>query len=282
MPTWRKLHVKATESLDINDMPDDFHRLLWVMLPLGLDREGRGLDNPAWVKAKIMPLRVDVTPDMVSAAMEWYETRGMIERYQVNGRAYFWLPTFVHYQGNNTREAESEYPAPPAKSTLKACNGQDQVVTNSRPTQDQVATNSGLDVDVDVDVERDVDTDTDGSAAADVSPSLEEYVKRGVRVFENAIGMLSGSKQSKEISDTLRELHEHELYDWWQTAIDIAVDNNKRSWGYIHGILENHLQEKTPPVRKAGPIRASPEPQKRVVIITDPETGERTQREVTA
>ena len=44
MPTWRKLHVKATESLDINDMPDDFHRLLWVMLPLGLDREGRGLD----------------------------------------------------------------------------------------------------------------------------------------------------------------------------------------------------------------------------------------------
>ncbi len=34
MPQWRKLHVKATESLDIHEMPDDFTRLLWVMLDI--------------------------------------------------------------------------------------------------------------------------------------------------------------------------------------------------------------------------------------------------------
>ena len=114
MPQWRKLHVKSTESLDINDMPDDFHRLLWVMLPLGLCREGRGLDNPAWVKSKIMPLRMDVTPDMIATAFDWYAERGMIERYEHKGRMYFFIPTWARHQGNTERAAESLYPAPPS------------------------------------------------------------------------------------------------------------------------------------------------------------------------
>jgi hypothetical protein len=42
MPQWRKLWVKATESLDINDMPDDFHRLLWLMMPLDLTTKRSG------------------------------------------------------------------------------------------------------------------------------------------------------------------------------------------------------------------------------------------------
>ncbi len=70
MPQWRKFHAKATESLDINDMPDDFTRLLWVMLPLKLCREGRGMDSAAWVRSNIFPLREDITLDMVLAAMD--------------------------------------------------------------------------------------------------------------------------------------------------------------------------------------------------------------------
>lgn len=142
MPTWRKLHVKAVESLDINDMPDDFHRLLWVMLPLGLDRDGRGLDNPAWVKAKIMPLRVDVTPDMIGEAMDWYESRGMIERYQVESRSYFWVPSFLKYQGSTLKERKSEYPDPP-----------ELVQSKSRPTPELVQSKSVTDSDADADAD---------------------------------------------------------------------------------------------------------------------------------
>ena len=32
MPQWRKLHVRTIDSVDVNDMPDDFTRLLWVLL----------------------------------------------------------------------------------------------------------------------------------------------------------------------------------------------------------------------------------------------------------
>lgn len=154
MPRWRKLHVKTRQSLDINEMPDDFVRLLWVLMPLGLDREGRGLDNVSWVKAQLVPLRTDVTLEMVSAALDWYESKGMIVRYAVNGRGYFYTPTFGHYQGDTSREAKSEFPAPP--DTGESQEEQEPITTNSQPTPEPVMSESSTDSDVDSDSEIDI------------------------------------------------------------------------------------------------------------------------------
>jgi hypothetical protein len=139
MPRYRKLHAKVCESLDVQEMPDDFTRLLWVLLPLALDREGRGLDNPAWLKAKVMPLRLDVTPERVGAALDWFAQREMIARYQVRSRAYFWVPTFAHYQGDTARESASEYPAPPELEQSDARAGQELVMSRSRSEADASA-----------------------------------------------------------------------------------------------------------------------------------------------
>jgi hypothetical protein len=151
MPQWRKLWTKTTESLDINDMPDDFHRLLWIMLPLITCREGRGLDNAAWIKAKAMPLRMDVSPAQVGKAMDWYARRGMIQRYEVDNRGYFAIRNWDKYQGNTTRESPSDYPAP--SSCEDDASLQEQVTTNSRPTQELLTTNSGTDADADADAD---------------------------------------------------------------------------------------------------------------------------------
>lgn len=132
MPKYRKFYIKATESHDINDMPDDFTRLLWVMLPLGLDAEGRGMDNTSWIKAKVMPLREDVTHEMIESAMEWYSNHDMIIRYEVNDRKYFYIPTWHDYQGDTSREAKSNFP--------EYINGY------SRVSQELVKSNSGCNV----------------------------------------------------------------------------------------------------------------------------------------
>lgn len=156
MPQWRKLHVKAVESLDINDMPDDFTRLAWVLLPLALDSEGRGLDNPAWVKSNVFPLRVDVSLEMVTGAMDWFADRGMIERYQVGGRKYFYATNFEKYQ-DTKREAESKYPSPDDADKPILYN-EEEVPTSSEPTPDLLPTSSeptpALDIDVDIDKEK--------------------------------------------------------------------------------------------------------------------------------
>ena len=166
MATWRKLYVKTTESLDINDMPDDFTRLLWVTLPLGLDAEGRGLDYAAWVRSKVMPLREDVTAEMIEAALVWYEERGMIERYRQNGRRYFWIPTWRSYQGDTKRETPSNFPGPtPALLTQDACNSHVTVTQDACNGHVKLTQESRLDVDIDVDI--DVEVDSESSAKPD-------------------------------------------------------------------------------------------------------------------
>jgi hypothetical protein len=127
MPTYRKLHTKVTQSFDFNEMPDDFTRCLWLLMPLGLDSEGRGIYNGSWIKAKLMPLREDITSKEIMTGMEWFASRKMIIVYEVDGRAYFYIPTFKDYQSGTEKEAKSVLPAP-----------QELLPTNSGVSQEEV------------------------------------------------------------------------------------------------------------------------------------------------
>lgn len=156
MPQWRKLHIKTIESLDVNDMPDDFVRLTWVMLPLILDSKGRISDNVNLIRSRLYPLREDVTAERVNSALEWFSDRGMIKRYRVGERRYLCVPTWLKYQGAGEREAASNYPAPPELEPVAVPYREWpdlDALNDSRPTHEQVVTKSRLDVDVDVDVE---------------------------------------------------------------------------------------------------------------------------------
>ena len=204
MPQWRKLHVKTVDSMDVNDMPDDFTRLLWVLLPLALDSKGRGIDEPVWVRSKVFPLRTDVGEEKVGRAMEWFEKRGMISRYEVNGRYYFEVPTFAKYQGNTEREAASVIPDPVKQAKKKP---REKVATNSRPTHDLGPSWSSLDVDVDADAEN------NGAGAPESLPQVDPVVELA-EVFETASGVKrpepSGEKAKKAVGslwwNPLREM----------------------------------------------------------------------------
>jgi len=58
MPRYRKLHVKALESLDINDMPDDFTACSGYLLPLVCDREGAAWITCPGSSPKVFPIRL--------------------------------------------------------------------------------------------------------------------------------------------------------------------------------------------------------------------------------
>jgi len=153
MPQWRKLWAKYTESEDVNDMPDDFARLTWAIMPIALDCEGRAQDDASLIRSKLFPKRRDVSLEMVETALCWYAERRMIVRYQANGRRYFHVPTFKLYQGKTDREAVSVIPEPPrhpgkpgrfsrkVQTTLPV-----DASTQSGPTHDLVRTRSTLDV----------------------------------------------------------------------------------------------------------------------------------------
>ncbi|MBI9042900.1 MAG: hypothetical protein JEZ06_00355 [Anaerolineaceae bacterium] len=171
MATWRKLHQKTTESMDVNDMPDDFTRLLWVLLPLALCKEGRGIYNFSWIRSKLFPLRDDVANDRVRAGMEWFADREMVQIYQENGREYFRIPSWHDYQ-NTAKEADSPYPAPSVQSNSGATpelgKNKGGIIPEPVPTKSVL----DKDIDSDKDVDEDLEKESDGSHSD--NPTLDQ------------------------------------------------------------------------------------------------------------
>uniref|UniRef100_A0A6M3LT41 Uncharacterized protein n=2 Tax=viral metagenome TaxID=1070528 RepID=A0A6M3LT41_9ZZZZ len=241
MPTWRKLHVKTTESMDLNDMPDDFARLFWVLLPTQLCSQGRGVDNPSWARAKLFPLREDVTLEMVGAALDWFAQRGMIVRYQAEGRRYFYVPTFPKYQGNTDKEAASEYPAP-----LAECK------TSSGLTPELVQSKSASDVDV----ESDADADVDVTAAAPAEPETDEAAGHLMRLVQGR-GILPDSYQSQLWLELLDITRDTKLLD---AAFKEAASASNRlpTPKYLRSILERCTADGVAPGVWAGNSARAP------------------------
>lgn len=240
MPQWRKLHLKTTESFDIQSMPDDFTRLVWVLLPLALDKEGRGIWNPGWVKAKLMPLRTDVHLEQMQGALDWYVEQDMVRVYEVAGRFYFHVPSWHDYQSTR-KESESAYPSPEAATGSEQSEGgasAEQVRSKDGASTEQVGSKDGagqaLDIDEDEDKDKDVDEDKDEDKDKDKDKTSAVAV--AFRAYEREIGPLTPA-----VRDQVLDAIDDERYPdhWIPEAISIAATANKRSWRYAAGILRN-------------------------------------------
>lgn len=198
MPTYRKLHTKTIDSFDFNELPDDFARVCWLLLPLILDSEGRGIYNPAWIRSKMFPLREDVKLTDIQKAFESYASRKMIVIYEVNGKSYFYIPSWKTYQTGTEREAKSNLPIDP--ELLKSNSGEDQA---------------------------EVEPDATATAIDPVNESVNLY-----KFYENNIGSLTGI-----ISDNLDDLEKTYSNLWVKTAIEEAVKSEARNMKYVEAIL---------------------------------------------
>lgn len=135
MPKYRLLHTKIIDSFDFNEMPNDFARVVWMLLIVIVDSSGRAIDNPAWLRSKMFPMRQDVQLKPISEAIDWFASRGMIVKYEHDGKKYFYIPTFKDHQVHTEREAPSVLPSP-----------ENSTITNSGVTQDEVRSKSGTSV----------------------------------------------------------------------------------------------------------------------------------------
>lgn len=191
MPKYRQLHTKIIDSFDFNEMPNDFTRVVWMLLALILDREGRGIDSPEWIKSKMFPLRQDVTIEQIVKVFDWLEKREMIFRYQIKDRHYFCIPTFQKYQSRTEREAPSVLPTPI----------HEQVTSNSGINQEQCAV----------------------SASASASESESESVNAPHRIFESQFqdhGPFEAERLYQDITNQISIPSDHKA-ETLKTLIDI-------------------------------------------------------------
>lgn len=276
MARGRMINTTICADKRINDLSDDTSRLAFTWLIPFADKNGRTHGDPVMLCSMLFPRRRDVTPEQMERYVREWAELGLVIWYEAEGDLWIEFPAFDRNQSGlrKDREPDSGIPAPEECRMFAGClpddcrNDDGDVPEDSRK-------NARL-------REEKRKEDNENVSSSSCGGGLPEYVQQSVRAYENAIGLVSDPGQSKAIRDTLEELHARGIEEWWQTAIGIAVDNNRRSWGYIRGILENCLREGTAPERKNGLARASPPLQKRVIVYTDPETGQRIEREVVA
>lgn len=203
MPQWRKLHVKVTDSLDFNDMPDDFTRLMWCMLSLKSCKEGRGIDMPQWIRSQLFPLRSDITLEEVESAMRWYHERGMIERYCVDGRPYYEIRNWHKYQ-NTSRDADSPYP-PLDENAVKKRQDREGDVEE--------------DIDIDIDVSQE---DTDGVSPDQLKSKsgFKEIREKWAECFPDKPQPRANNKTLKsKVNTRMKSTHFEEN---WESALERA------------------------------------------------------------
>jgi hypothetical protein len=100
----KKLQQLETEYVELRPMLT--FEGLWTIA----DREGRFIWDPDTLKLDILPF----VPFSIGLALNLLYEHGFIFRYEVKGKVYGVIPTFIEHQRPNNKEQKSLLPEPPA------------------------------------------------------------------------------------------------------------------------------------------------------------------------
>ena len=120
----------------------DFEFRLWIGLITQADDTGRGDARLAIIKGHIFPLRDRITVKDISGALHGLAAKGCISLYEIDGRSYFWFPSWAKHQ--RIRDAKPKFPAPPSEElSFQSENSDLDQFAATRGDSRQLAANRG-------------------------------------------------------------------------------------------------------------------------------------------
>lgn len=256
MPKYRQTHTKTLDSFDFNELPDDFARLCWLLLPLILDSEGRGIYAMPWLRSKLFPIRDDVKLDQLQAAFDCFIERRMIIVYEVDGRLYFYIPSWKTYQSGTQKEAASVLPAPPdlvgSRSGVAPERGRVAESASASAFESESVYESAL-------VEKSEDPDLEGITAFTRDEAEEE--RQLVTIYMNVTGNMGlpvKSADRKALIDSLRDIHANKnshTAEYLRPFFKAWCDRNysKTNIGWLDWAMSGEVQDKKD--RKESPMQ---------------------------
>lgn len=94
----------------------DFEFRLWVGLITQADDAGRGDARPALIKGHVFPFRDRITIKDIDAALHGLADKGCVGLYTVDGKPYFYFPSWTKHQ--RIRDCKPKYPEPTENDDL--------------------------------------------------------------------------------------------------------------------------------------------------------------------
>lgn len=188
--------------------------------------------RPIVLKSKLFPLHEEITKNTVDALIDKLATVGLVARYKnAKGDPYLQLPTWCKYQ--QVRNRKSKYPLPPGyeiidgklQATDSTCNQLISIDINSNQLQS-----------IDVPIQSNpiqVIKDKEKNKKRNMSEP-DEVFSKAIVLWEKYIGTASPN-----LADKIALLVEDYGFIAFKTAIDRAVEYNKRSFPWIKSVAEN-------------------------------------------
>lgn len=114
MAQGRFLSQSVAESQQLARLSPWAEILFYRCIP-HLDREGRITGDPRLLKARVAPIRDDLTLEMIPGLLAELHEAGLVVRYEAADVVAVWFPTFPKHQKGmrKDREAPSRLPEPP-------------------------------------------------------------------------------------------------------------------------------------------------------------------------
>lgn len=118
MPRIRSVHPEICEDITLAEVSAYAERT-FVRLWTHLDDEGRGVDEPKLLKARLYPLHDSMTVERVEKDLAELEAKGLLQRYEVDGKRYLSAkPQAWHQWQKPQRRKPSKLPAPSRTSRV--------------------------------------------------------------------------------------------------------------------------------------------------------------------
>jgi len=149
----------------------DFEFRLWIGLIVSVDDYGRGDARPAVIKGRVFPFRDRITFKEIDVALHSLAAKGCVSLYTVDGKPYFWFPTWDKHQRIRTKS--SKYPSPQIAAD---CGNSPQIAADCGNSP-QIAADCGLNQNPNQNIELESERESSLSGAKEKSADKPRLVR---------------------------------------------------------------------------------------------------------
>lgn len=233
----------------------DFEFRLWVGLITQADDAGRGDARPAIIKGRVFALRERVTIKDIDSALHALAAGSCVSLYEVGGKPYYQFPGWAAHQ--RVRDVKPKYPGPEEGQILTICGnppqsdadcGLNPIQSNPNPNPNPTTTR-------------------EAAERGDLGKVMSFYMEN-----------ISQRTPSSVVTSTIQGYLEDMEADVVIHAMQIAAEQDSRSWKYIKAILDRYREQglKTMKAVKADEAEYKAKTQKRPkrVYGSEPKTDE--------
>lgn len=208
----------------------DFEFRLWVNLIVSVDDAGRGDARPAIIKGSAFPLRERVTVKDIKDALHGLAAKGCVSLYKVDGKPYFWFPSWTEHQ--RIRDSKPKYPAPPENAEFDdSCGNSPQLAASCGNPPPETESESKSESSTNIPPKS-----PQGGVLDELSPELREAVEGFIEyrkkikkpMTDRAIELLIGKLRKMAATDAERiEMLNQSVMNGWQGVFELKGETKK-------------------------------------------------------